>query len=66
MVAFLLTSTLASSTIEGMKADQTQETLEIAFRDQETREAVAVMLAAGCTAPEIWAWLNTQPRARVN
>jgi len=49
-----------------MEADQTQETLEIAFRDQDTREAVAVMLASGCTASEIWAWLNSQARARVN
>ena len=49
-----------------MEADQTKETLEIAFRDRDTREAVAVMLAAGCTASEIWEWLSLQPRARVN
>ena len=49
-----------------MKADQTQETLEIAFRDQDTRELVDVMLAAGCTSPEIWACLSFHPEMRVN
>jgi len=49
-----------------MATQQTQETLEIAFRDQNTAETVAVMLAAGCTAREIWAWLSFQPDMGVN
>jgi hypothetical protein len=49
--------------IRSMQADQTQETLETAFCDQDTRETVALMLAAGCTAREIWAWLSFLPKA---
>jgi hypothetical protein len=46
-----------------MATQQTQETLEIALRVQET---VALMLAAGCTADEIWAWFLFQPDMRID
>lgn len=36
----------------------TDETLETQFSDQDTRETVALMLEAGCTAPEIRAWFS--------
>jgi hypothetical protein len=49
-----------------MEAQHTQETLEIALRVQETRETVALILAAGSTANEIWAWLSFQPEMRIN